>query len=341
MPYRCVVGRTSSSMPRTRIEYGGCSVTNRSRCRSREAHCASTICEPEYDDDPMWRTFPCRTRSVSAPRVSSTSVSGLGRCTWYRSMWSVPSRRREFSTSRMIHRREPPRELGSSLIGMKNLVARTTSSRRPWSASPTISSDTPPEYTSAVSTKLMPASSAQWMMRMESARSSLPQGPNIMAPRHRGLTWTPVRPSGRYCMAVPFFVSGGERLLGGRDGAHRTRPAGVERQMGDRLDDLGLGEPVLPTEPQVEGQLLGVAPGDQRRDRDEAAVARGQLAALPHVAEQDVVGERDQLGREVAQHRRRGRLLWGSWHGGASLGGWRRRPRTASRPPAWDQIAGW
>src|SRR3954471_12361252 len=43
MPCRCVVGRTSSSMPRTRIEYGGCSVTNRSRCRSREAHCASTI----------------------------------------------------------------------------------------------------------------------------------------------------------------------------------------------------------------------------------------------------------------------------------------------------------
>src|SRR3954452_21249929 len=51
-------------------------------------------------------------------------------------MWSVPSRRSEFSTSRMIHRREPPRELASSPIGMKNLVARTTSSRRPWSASP-------------------------------------------------------------------------------------------------------------------------------------------------------------------------------------------------------------
>src|SRR4051812_6519288 len=241
-------------------------------------------------------------------------------------MWSVPSRRSEFSTSRTIHRREPPREFGSSLIGMKNLVARTTSSRRPWSASPTISSDTPPEYTSAVSTKLMPASRARWMIRMESARSSLPHGPNIMAPRHRGLTWTPVRPSGRYCMAVPFFVSGGERLLGGRDGGHRPRPAGVERQVGDGLDDLGLGEPVLLTELQVEGQLLGVAPGDQRRDRDEAAVAWGQLGALPHVAEQDVVGERDQLGREVAQHLRRGRLLWVFWHGGASLGGRCRRP---------------
>ena len=33
-------------MPRTRIEYGGCSVTNRSRLRSREAHWASTIWRP-------------------------------------------------------------------------------------------------------------------------------------------------------------------------------------------------------------------------------------------------------------------------------------------------------
>src|SRR4051794_6635297 len=123
-------------------------------------------------------------------------------------MWSVPSRRREFSTSRTIQRREPPRELGSSPIGMKNLVARTTSSRRPASASPTISSDTPPEYTSAVSTKLIPASSARWMMRMESARSSLPQGPNIIAPRQSGLTWTPVRPSGRNCMEKSSGVVG-------------------------------------------------------------------------------------------------------------------------------------
>src|SRR4051794_7062086 len=186
----------------------------------------------------------------------------------------------------------------------------------------------------------MPASRARWMMRMESARSSLPQGPNIIAPRHTGLTWTPVRPSGRYCMGVPSSCQAAKRLLGGRDGGHRPRPAGVERQVGDGLDDLGLGEPVLLTELQVEGQLLGVAPGDQRRDRDEAAVAWGQLGALPHVAEQDVVGERDQLGREVAQHLRRGRLLWVLWHGGASLGGCCRRPRTASRPPAGSQRVG-
>ena len=49
------------------------------------------------------------------------------------------------------------------------LVASTTSSRRPRSAWPTISSDSPAEYTSAVSTKLMPASSAAWMIRMLSS----------------------------------------------------------------------------------------------------------------------------------------------------------------------------
>src|SRR4051794_30446597 len=48
--------------------------------------------------------------------------------------------------------------------------------------------------------KLMPASSARWMIRIESSWSGLPQSPNIMAPRQSGLTRTPVRPRGRRCM---------------------------------------------------------------------------------------------------------------------------------------------
>ena len=46
--------------------------------RSRAAHCASTIWLPENDEEPMERTLPCRTRSVSAPSVSSTSVGRIG-----------------------------------------------------------------------------------------------------------------------------------------------------------------------------------------------------------------------------------------------------------------------
>src|SRR4051794_32282632 len=40
------------------------------------------------------------------------------------------------------------------------------------------------------------------MMRIESSWSVLPQAPNIIAPRQSGLTWTPVRPSGRSSMAA-------------------------------------------------------------------------------------------------------------------------------------------
>ncbi len=72
---------------------------------------------------------------------------------------------------------------GSWPIGLCALVASTTSSRRSLSAFPTISSDSPAEYTSAVSTKLTPASSAAWMIRMLSSWSGLPHAPNIIAPR--------------------------------------------------------------------------------------------------------------------------------------------------------------
>ena len=51
------------------------------------------------------------------------------------------------------------------------LVARTTWSRRSFSARPTISSDSPAEYTSAVSTKLIPPSIAAWIMRTQSSTS--------------------------------------------------------------------------------------------------------------------------------------------------------------------------
>jgi len=89
----------------------------------------------------------------------------------------------------MIHRRELPRMFGSvSCIVPCTFVARTTESRRPFSALPTISSDSPRAYTSAVSTKLMPASSARWMTAIDASWSGLPHAPNIIAPRQSGLT---------------------------------------------------------------------------------------------------------------------------------------------------------
>lgn len=70
------------------------------------------------------------------------------------------------------------------------------------SALPTMVSDSPAEYTSAVSTKLMPESRAWWMIRMLSSWSVLPRAPNIMVPRQSGLTFTPVRPKLRYSVIV-------------------------------------------------------------------------------------------------------------------------------------------
>jgi hypothetical protein len=48
-----------------------------------------------------------------------------------------------------------------------------------------------------------PASSVRWMMRMLSSWSLVPHSPNIIAPRHRLLTETPVFPRYRVCMGSP------------------------------------------------------------------------------------------------------------------------------------------
>src|SRR3954452_3508859 len=55
--------------------------------------------------------------------------------------------------------------------------------------------------------KLIPPSSARWMVRIESSWSVLPHAPNIIVPRHSFETWTPVRPSGRYSMRVLRLMS--------------------------------------------------------------------------------------------------------------------------------------
>src|SRR4051812_36691176 len=49
--------------------------------------------------------------------------------------------------------------------------------------------------------KLMPASSARWMIAIDLSWSVSPQAPNIIAPRQSGLTWTPVVP--RLLISMP------------------------------------------------------------------------------------------------------------------------------------------
>src|SRR3954447_19628686 len=90
--------------------------------------------------------------------------------------------------------------------------------------------------------KLMPASSARWMIRTEAAWSVSPQAPNIIAPRHRGLTCTPVRASGRCSMARKLDDALAPRSRRGLDHAdlrcraerHLALPVGRRVVVGDR-----------------------------------------------------------------------------------------------------------
>ena len=79
MPWRRTVGRTSRSIPRQRIEYGGCSVCGPIPPVRSAAQCASTRSSAGKVDVPQARILPARTRSVSAPTVSSIATVGSGR----------------------------------------------------------------------------------------------------------------------------------------------------------------------------------------------------------------------------------------------------------------------
>jgi hypothetical protein len=86
----------------------------------------------------------------------------------------------------------------------------------------------------------------------------------------------------RYCVSGAFAA---KDLFGDCHGGHCLGPAGVEGEVGDGLDQLGLGRPVVFGQSEVEDELVGVAVGDEGRDGDEAAVAGREVGAFPYVAE--------------------------------------------------------
>ncbi len=99
---------------------------------ARPTHCASTICEGGNVEEPIARTLPARTRSVSAPErlvdvgvqlgaVDLVEVDPVG----------AAAAEAVLAPPCAIQRRELPNWLGSSPIVPWTLVARTTSSRRP------------------------------------------------------------------------------------------------------------------------------------------------------------------------------------------------------------------
>src|SRR6266567_8403467 len=71
--------------------------------------------------------------------------------------------------------------------------------------------------------------------------------------------------------------------------------------MRDRLDELFSRDAIFDREWKVKLHLFGLPQRDQRRARNQAAVALRELLALPHVAEEDVVGEIDELRSEITE----------------------------------------
>lgn len=63
-----------------------------------------------------------------------------------------------------------------------------------------------------------------------------------------------------------------EYAFGDGHRGHCLRPARVECQLGDRLDELLLGHAVIARERNMEVELLGIAHGNQGGHRDEASV---------------------------------------------------------------------
>src|SRR4029450_11400037 len=83
--------------------------------------------------------------------------------------------------------------------------------------------------------------------------------------------------------------------------------------MGDEFEQLLLLDAVVDGALEVADLLLGAIERHQGGAGDQAAVTLGEAGPLPDVAEQHVVGQVDQLGRECAQSvagsRRIGRSL--------------------------------
>src|SRR3954454_9836926 len=147
----------------------------------------------------------------------------------------------------------------------------------------------------------MPASSAAWMMRIEVSWSRSPHAPNIIAPRHRGLTLTPVLPRLRYSMQRTY------PLLVFEQGPLGVQPAGVARQRavgadhavaGDDDRDLvaAVGPPDGPGRAAELGRELPVGPRDAVGDRPQLGPHR-ELERGAALREREL--ERGALAREV------------------------------------------
>ena len=174
-----------------------------------------------------------------------------------------------------------------------NLLASTTSSRRPAMARPTSRSLVNGPYMSAVSRNVMPRSSARWMVATDSRSSAGPYDWLIpMHPSPSSGTTRPCPPSVRCSIPSPPTGDGaqgsGRRRASG--GVSRAEVGGVSGQVGGGLGppgDLELGQDAgdvvldrLLGQAEV-GAELAVGPAVGGRGQDAFLLERGGPASRP------------------------------------------------------------
>src|SRR3954451_3323080 len=127
-----------------------------------------------------------------------------------------------------------------------------------------------------------------------------------MQPRPMAETWRPLRPSSRVCILFSFQVLslrfGKHPLDDGERGAG-SRPARIECEVRNDLDDFVARDAVLERLPGVEGELVAAIERDECRNCDEAAIPWAEPGPLPHVVEQHAVTDFCEVRRNVAPRR--------------------------------------
>src|SRR4051794_11208070 len=127
-----------------------------------------------------------------------------------------------------------------------------------------------------------------------------------MQPRPMAETWRPLRPSSRVCILFSFqvlWLRFGEHPPDDRERGAGSRPARIECEVRNDLDDFVARDAVLECLPGVEGELVAAIEGDECRDCDEAAIPWAKPRSLPHVIEQHAVTDFSEVWRNVAPRR--------------------------------------
>jgi hypothetical protein len=91
-----------------------------------------------------------------------------------------------------------------------------------------------------------------------------------------------------------------EHILRHEHRRHCGWPTRVKRQLRNQFDDFVPCHAILKRTLQMETVLFGAVEGDQGGDGDNTAVALGKAGPLPNIPEQYLLGECNELRRDVA-----------------------------------------